>query len=208
MGIPKIKICGITRLEEAEFLSQVKVDYAGFVFYGKSRRNITFSQAWEIQKALPPSIKQVAVTVSPDLLLCRQIQEAGFDILQVHGRLGNEVLEEAKIPIWRACNIESAKDLGQIEDHEKIEAYVVDGKAAGSGETFDWHKSLAVAGQKERYFYGKAFVLAGGLHPGNVAEGIRIFQPDIVDVSSGVEVGTGKDRQLVQSFVEAVHASL
>ena len=202
--MPKIKICGITRLKEADFLNQARVDYAGFVFYEKSKRNITISQAKEIKKALSSGIQCVAVTVSPDRLLCKQIEEAGFDILQVHGRLEDEILEKAKIPIWRACNIESAKDLEQIEDHRKIAAYVLDAKVAGSGETFGWQKNLAVARQKEAYFYGKAFVLAGGLHLGNVAEGIQIFQPDIVDVSSGVETKEGKDGRLVRNFVEAV----
>ena len=189
--MPKIKICGITRLKEADFLNQARVDYAGFVFYEKSKRNITISQAKEIKKALSSGIQCVAVTVSPDRLLCKQIEEAGFDILQVHGRLEDEILEKAK-------------DLEQIEDHRKIAAYVLDAKVAGSGETFGWQKNLAVARQKEAYFYGKAFVLAGGLHPGNVAEGIQIFQPDIVDVSSGVETKEGKDGRLVRNFVEAV----
>lgn len=187
MRSPKIKICGLTKPEEADFLNQVKADYAGFVFFEKSKRNVTFPQAKEILSRLSSDIKRVAVTVSPDVTLCRKIEEYGFDILQVHGELKPEVLEQSGLPIWRACNIENTQDLKRLEHHEKITAYVVDAKTAGSGQTFDWQSSREAADRKEYYFHGKGFVLAGGLHSGNVTEGIELFQPDVVDVSSGVE---------------------
>lgn len=113
--MPKIKICGITRPQEAECLNEAGVEYAGFVFYGKSRRNLSFLKARQIQEALSSRIQKVAVTVSPDICLYRQIAEAGFDILQVHGRLEPEVLEASEIPIWRACNIDSPERLEQLE---------------------------------------------------------------------------------------------
>lgn len=206
MKSPKIKICGLTKPEEADFLNQVKVDYAGFVFFAKSKRNVTFTQAEEIQKVLSPDIKRVAVTVSPDVMLCQQIEEHGFDVLQVHGELKPEVLKQSKLPIWRACNIEKAEELKQLEHHEKITAYVVDAKTAGSGQTFDWQNSREVARKKEYYFHGKAFVLAGGLNSGNVVEGMELFAPDVLDVSSGVEndFGAGKDRELIIEFVKKV----
>lgn len=204
MKAPKIKICGITRPQDALFLNQAGVDYAGFVFYGKSRRNLSFPEAQQIQEALSSRIKKVAVTVSPDIRLCQQAAEAGFDILQVHGRLGPEILQASDIPIWRACNIESPEDLSHLEKHEKITAYVVDAPMAGSGRTFDWQAAQAIMEKREMYFQGKAFVLAGGLHSGNVAEGIRRFRPDLVDVSSGVEAEGRKDRQLILDFVQKV----
>lgn len=215
MKTPKIKICGLTRPEEADFLNEVRADYAGFVFFEKSKRNVTFAQAKEIQNRLSVDIKRVAVTVSPDLELYHQIAEAGFDILQVHGALSPEVLEQSAIPIWRACNMEKTEELEQLEDHENITAYVVDAKTAGSGKTFDWQSSREVMERKEQYFHGKAFILAGGLHSQNVREGIKLFEPDVVDVSSGVEKifsgaegfgagHTGKDRQLILEFVTQV----
>lgn len=216
MKIPQIKICGLTRLEEAEFLNQVNVDYAGFVFFEKSKRNITFSQAKKIQRILSKDIKQVAVTVNPDRKLCQKIEEAGFDLLQVHGRLDKKLLEDTKVPIWLACNIEQIEELEELEHHENIIAYVVDAKTAGGGKTFDWKACQVVAEKKTYYFHGKKFVLAGGLNQENVRDGIKIFEPDIVDVSSGVEIvlkgekinpnikTSFKDRQLILEFVRKV----
>ena len=211
MKVPQIKICGLTRKEEAEFLNEVKADYAGFVFFEKSKRNVTFEQAQDIMYALSADIKRVAVTVSPDAKLYQQIEDNGFDILQVHGKLEREVLEQSNIPIWRAYNIENIKDLEQLEFHEKITAYLMDAGTYGSGKTFDWQGSREITEKKEYYFKGKLFVLAGGLHSENVAEGIRIFEPDVVDVSSGVEKsledsGIGKDRQLIMDFVNNARA--
>lgn len=207
MEMPKIKICGITRPQEAEFLNEAGVEYAGFVFYGKSKRNLSFPRARQVQEALSSRVKKVAVTVSPDICLYRQIAESGFDILQVHGRLEPEVLEASEIPIWRACNIDSPERLEQLETigrHEKIAAYVVDAQVAGSGKTFNWEASPAILEKWEAYFRGKTFVLAGGLCAGNVEEGIRRFRPDVVDVSTGVEADGGKDRQLILDFVRKV----
>lgn len=86
-GSPQIKICGITQAWEAFYLNEVHAEYAGFVFWQKSKRNVSFTQAEEIHKFLAKSIKRVAVTVSPDLQLVRRAEQAGFDILQVHGEL-------------------------------------------------------------------------------------------------------------------------
>lgn len=207
MKKPQVKICGLTRPEEAEFLNEVEADYAGFVFYSKSKRNVTVEQAGLIRASLDDNIKCVAVTVSPDVKLYRQVEEAGFDILQVHGNLEPEVLEQSKLPIWRSCNIQKTEELEKLEQHEKIVAYLVDAETYGSGKTFDWQNSQAIKEKKEHYFKGKTFVLAGGLNSKNVAEGIRIFEPDIVDVSSGVEKDGRKDRQLIVDFVNGMEVN-
>ena len=209
--MPKIKICGITRPQEAECLNEAGVEYAGFVFYGKSRRNLSFPKARQIQEALSSRIQKVAVTVSPDICLYRQIAEAGVDILQVHGRVDPKVLKASELPIWRACNIDSSEALEHLEElecHEKIAAYVLDAQTAGSGKTFNWQVSKAILEKREQHFQGKSFVLAGGLHSGNVEEGIQRFRPDIVDVSSGVEANGEKDRQMILDFVRKVRDKL
>ena len=95
----KIKICGLTRPEEAYFLNEYKVDFSGFVFYEKSKRNVSIDRAKEIMNALDTDIKKVAVTVSPDAALVSSIEEAGFDILQIHGDFDMEVLKMIKIPV-------------------------------------------------------------------------------------------------------------
>ena len=206
----KIKICGITKEEEIQMLNEACVDYAGFVFYEKSKRNISVEASAKLKEKLSPSIKSVAVTVSPDADLVDRIEAAGFDIIQVHKELNEEVIRRSKLPIWRAVNIKSSDDIaglsdllnGESEDAaKKIEAVVVDAPEFGSGKTFDWSWASFdnIAGVK--------FVLAGGLTAQNVAEGIRIFDPDIVDVSSSVEGDDGKDRNKINEFVNAVRSA-
>ena len=83
----KIKICGITNEKEADYLNDNKVDFAGFVFYEKSKRNITIDKARLIMDRLNPNIKKVAVMVSPTLEEVIDKEDAGFDIIQIHGEL-------------------------------------------------------------------------------------------------------------------------
>lgn len=202
---PRIKICGLMRAEEASWLNEAQAMYAGFVFWEKSRRNVSFALAEEISRGLDRKIKRVAVTVSPDLELLGQVETAGFDILQVHGELRQEVLKQSRIPIWRACNLKQPQDLRALEAHPRIHGYVVDAGTAGSGRTFDWQGSKeAVEKMRATVCAGKDFILAGGLNPQNVAEAIEIFHPDVVDVSSGVEGVNGKERALVAAFAETV----
>lgn len=205
MKTPYIKICGLTRTEEADFLNKGRVDYAGFVFFEKSKRNVSFLQVKEIMNRLSPDIERVAVTVSTSEELLEEIENAGFDILQVHGELKPEILEKSTLPIWRACNLKEPEDIKKLEQHKKITGYVIDAGNYGSGKTFDWNSSKAVLEEaKQTVFKGKKFILAGGLNPENVAEGINTFSPDIVDVSSGVEGKCGKDKILIEEFIGKV----
>ena len=98
----KIKICGITKEAEAEYLNEAQVDYAGFVFYEKSKRYITPLDASEVMKRLNPNIKKIAVTVSPDANLINQIQTYNFDVIQIHKELSEEALRAARLPaeLW------------------------------------------------------------------------------------------------------------
>lgn len=206
-GAPQIKICGLTKAEEASYLNEIHAEYAGFILWEKSKRNVSFAKAEEIGGVLDENIRRVAVTVSPDVELVRKIELAGFDILQVHGELQEEILKQCRIPIWRACNLQKAEDMEKLEQHHKITGYVIDSGTAGSGKTFDWAGSMeAVEKMKATVFAGKTFVLAGGLNPGNIAEAVRIFQPDVVDVSSGVEGAQGKERALIIEFAGKVRS--
>lgn len=194
MTTPKIKICGLTNPEEAKFINEAKVDYAGFVFFEKSKRNINIETAREIFKELDNSVRKVAVMVSPSAEDIIEKQTNGFDILQVHGELKEEVLKTATLPVWYAINIQDEEEASQklevlnVMDEEliqKIEAVVVDAPVYGSGKPFNWQKSKRML--KAGTLSPPLFVLAGGLNKDNVIEGINIFNPDVVDVSSGVE---------------------
>lgn len=204
LKIPKIKICGITEQREAEFLKEAKADYAGFVFYEKSRRNISPAKAAKIAESLLIEQKKVAVTVSPEIALVTEIEKEGFDILQVHGELSREVRERTVLPIWRAVNIADADNLERLfQEEEKayITGYVVDGAGYGGGKPFDWE---ACSRKIQKLTAGKQLILAGGLTSENVKIGISYFKPDIVDVSSGVEENGKKSKFKIETFIRKV----
>ena len=208
----KLKICGLTHPEEAAYLNEAGADYGGFVFYEPSKRNVSILQALSVKVQLKPDIQTVAVTVSPGAGLVRDLQAAGFDILQVHKELSAKVLEVVEIPVWYAVNLtDPAKLQDKIsflsglpdELSRKITGILVDAGSFGSGKTFDWGQATADI-RNQAFMKDRSFILAGGLTPANVREGIELFHPDVVDVSSGVEGINGKDKNLVTEFTERV----
>jgi phosphoribosylanthranilate isomerase len=200
----KIKICGLTTPQEAEWVSKSQVDYAGMVlFFPKSKRNITIEQAKEIMKSMLPQIQKVAVVVSPSALQIKEIQKAGFDIVQIHGQVLPEALETLRIPFLRAFNVDNMQEWERYEAEPKCIGYVFDAVKPGSGETFDWS---SIPNLPED---GKPYLLAGGLNPANVGSAVAAMHPYGVDVSSGVErdSGTGKDPEKMEVFVRAVRGT-
>lgn len=198
-SLVKVKICGLTSTKEASLLYKSGADYTGLVmFYEKSRRNNTVANAWQILRYVPREIQRVAVTVSPTLEQLKLIEQMDFHILQVHGELREEVLEAARLPVWKAYNISEGRlPVSGLYD-EKIQGYVLDGAVPGSGRSFDWG---ALAGFDRR---GKKLILAGGLKADNVCQAIEALHPDVVDVSSGVETENGKDAAKIKEFVRKV----
>lgn len=207
-GDTGIKICGITSAEEAAWVAEEQVDYAGVVvFYQKSRRNRTIEEAETILPVLKQgralsggAILTVAVTVSPAPDQIAEIQEAGFDRIQVHGELSKAAFDAIDIPMIRAFNGFDRKLYERVCHCGKVEACLFDAGTPGSGRTFDWESLKRLPRDKKPIF------LAGGLTPDNVAQAIRKVRPDVVDVSSGVEKDTkdGKDREKIRAFVRAV----
>lgn len=200
----KIKICGLTTPLEAEWVSKSQADYAGMVlFFPKSKRNITIDRAKEIMKSLSPQIQKVAVVVSPSALQIKEIQKAGFDIVQIHGQVLPEALETLRIPFLRAFNVDNMQEWERYEAEPKCIGYVFDAVKPGSGETFDWS---SIPNLPED---GKPYLLAGGLNPANVGSAVAAMHPYGVDVSSGVErdSGTGKDPDKMGAFVRAVRGA-
>lgn len=197
----KIKICGLTNKKEAEYLNSNQVDFAGMVlFFSKSKRNITIEQAREIMSALNKGIQKVAVVVEPSLEQIQEIEQAGFDYIQIHGKLQASLLEQVNLPVLKAFNIKDMDEYETYHKNPKIAGYVFDAQEPGSGKTFDW--SLVKNIPKDE----KMLLLAGGLHPGNVQEAINYLNPDGVDVSSGVEYEDklGKDEEKIKLFVKQV----
>ncbi len=198
----KIKICGLTSPKEAEYLNKNHVDFAGLVvFYPKSKRNNTILQAKEIMARLHPAIQKVAVVVSPLPEEIVQIEDAGFDYIQIHGNLSEELLSCIHLPIFKAFNVSDMVHYEFYRCCPKVAGYVFDAMEPGSGKTFDWNLVKKVPRDE------KLLLLAGGLCAENVADAIKALQPDGVDVSSGVEYGTmikGKDPEKIDRFVAEV----
>lgn len=195
-----VKICGITDVEETEYLNENNVDMAGMVLYfPKSKRNITLEKAKEIMASLNENIKKVAVVVSPSIEQVKSIENAGFDFVQIHKDLPDGLFNETLIDVLKAFNVNDLEELGKYKKIENIKGYVFDAPTYGSGETFDW--SLLNNIKRD----DKLFILAGGLNGDNVRDGIKAVQPDGVDVSSGVENdnGVGKSREKIREFVMA-----
>lgn len=196
-----IKICGLVSPDDAALINQFEVDFAGIVlFYPKSKRSRTPQQAQDILRTLRPGIKKVAVVVSPSAEEIAAIAPLGFDFIQIHGELSDEVLRSVKLPILKAFNVSDVAQFSRFSGCDAIAGYVFDAPQPGSGKTFD----LGILDTLPRD--GKPLFLAGGLNPDNVSHAVRRIHPDGVDVSSAVEYTgrIGKDPQKVADFVRAV----
>ena len=193
-----VKVCGLTDTMEADNLNKNKVDFAGFVlFFPKSKRNISIEKAEQIMAELDENIKKVAVIVSPDESEIQQINGSGFDYVQIHGEIKDRLLEQISKPVFKAFNIKDIKNIHKYQNNAKIVGYVFDAAAPGSGKVFDW----SILNDIKRD--AKTFILAGGLNDSNVREAVKLVNPDVVDVSSGVEYdsGRGKDPEKIKQFI-------
>ena len=202
-----IKICGITRPEDARAAVERGVDALGLVLYAPSPRAVTAARVKDIVAGLPSRVRVYALFVNPS----REEVEAvvafgGVNRLQFHGDESAEFCAGFGLPYMKALRVGAGDDAMSLSrraaDYESAEAILLDtyhpAVAGGSGECFDWGRVEGLRGLVEQ-----PMVLAGGLKPGNVAEAVRRVRPWGVDVSSGVEVRAGvKDMAKVQRFIE------
>ena len=209
----KIKICGLTRAEDIQNVNKLLPDYIGFVFWEKSKRNVSKEKAAELRSLLAPGIKAVGVFVDADTEFVADLVKDGIiDIAQLHGtedvsyigrlrecvnrgrrdsRINDDV--NKRFEIIKAFNVNK---LDSFEEAEKSPAdYIMMDSGKGSGVTFDWSK---LDGLERPYF------LAGGLSPDNVKEVTDKLHPFGVDVSSGVETDGVKDAAKMLRFMNAL----
>ncbi len=193
----KVKICGLTHQSELMIVNKLLPDYVGFVFADSSRR-VTVAEASQLSRTLDPRIKKVGVFVNaPPEFVRVAAAECNLDILQFHGDEPNDYWREFKQPVWKALSMRGQDDLALVSSFVGIEAILLDSPTGGSGKSFDW--SLVQNLNTKR-----PLILAGGLRPENVGEGIKLVKPWAVDVSSGVETNGKKDFDKIKQFIENV----
>lgn len=199
----RIKICGMTRIEDIQVAAAAGADAVGLVFYQPSPRNVEIEQAARLAAALPPFVTLVGLFVNPEAQFVRDVmQRVPLDVLQFHGEEEAAFCTGFGRPYLKAIRVKPGTDLVQCAARYSgaqgllLDAYVA-GTPGGTGETFDW--DLIPQG------LGLPIILSGGLDAANVAQAIRHVRPDAVDVSSGVEVGKGiKDAAKVAAFIKEV----
>jgi phosphoribosylanthranilate isomerase len=198
----RIKICGITRAEDALSAERAGADAIGLIF-ANSKRRVGLEQAAAIGAALGPFTVRVGVFVNAPLELVEAaVEAAGLQAVQLHGKEDAAYAENlmARVPVIKAVAVGPGFDAAAWRDFP-AQALLVDGLLPGSGEPFDWEWA---AGLREF----PRLILAGGLTSQNVAAGIRSLRPYAVDVASGVESSPGiKDEERVQEFVRAARAA-
>lgn len=195
----KVKICGLKNPTDIKCINSLSPDFAGFVmFFEKSHRNISVQTAQELLALLDKNIKSVAVTVSPTEEQLEQIYNLGFDYVQIHGNITDEVLKNSKTPIIRAINVSGTDSLTDLDNYKNVKGILFDSAVPGSGRSFDWSMLEKLPKNQKMLF------LAGGLTADNVAKAVAQVRPFAVDVSSGVELAdkSGKDFELVRAFIE------
>lgn len=205
----KVKICGLSRLEDIEAVNTYGADYAGFVFFEKSKRNVSYEKAEKLLKELKknPTIQSVAVCVSPSKDEVKRLNDMGFDLIQIHGTIPADCQSDGGLALWQAVNIAGSTEVNADElfiQSPNIRGYVVDGAEYGSGKTFGWEAEEKTFVFPEKLkIKNRQFILAGGLNIENVQDGIHMLHPDVVDVSSGVERDGVKDAALIREFISA-----
>lgn len=198
----KIKICGLFRLCDAEYINEAMPDYAGFVFFEKSHRNVTMQQAAQLRKSIHPSIPAVGVFVNaPQEQIISLCREGVIQIVQLHGGESAKYIGRLKalipgVSVWQAFRVRTQDDLAAAQQ-STADLILLD-NGYGTGETFDW--SL-ISGMT------RPFLLAGGLTPQNIPQAITRFAPYAVDISSGVETEKQKDRDKILAAVAVVRGT-
>ncbi|MDF2654777.1 MAG: phosphoribosylanthranilate isomerase [Bacillota bacterium] len=226
----KIKICGLFRPEDIEFVNAARPDYIGFVF-ANSRRRVSPETAALLRKMLDPGIKAVGVFVDAPIEIPVSLVRGGIiDLVQLHGNEKEAYIRKLKekheeitvrstlpeaavfpslsessnsLSVIKAIRVEHTEDIIDMQGGE-ADYLLLDNGPGGTGKTFDWRLAMQADAGNEN---NKPFFLAGGLHSGNVEDAIETLSPYAVDVSSGVETDGLKDRSKIIDIVARVRQS-
>lgn len=212
----KIKICGLTRKKDIDYVNELQPDYIGFVFAPKSHRYVTPEQAGELRRMLRPEITPVGVFVNEALEQVAELLNQGIiEIAQLHGQEDEVYISKLRQltdkPLIQAFRVKSKADIDRAEQ-STADFILLDNGAGGTGETFDW----SLLPQIKRSWF-----LAGGLNPENITQALEQMigaiqdsagsvktsgttMPYGVDVSSGVETDKIKDYEKIKKFIVTV----
>jgi phosphoribosylanthranilate isomerase len=200
----RVKICGITRSEDGATAASLGADAIGLVFHRPSPRCVDAATAQRIVAALPPFVATVGLFMNAEPAAVRAVlSEVPLSLLQFHGDEDPDYCAAFGLPYLKAIPMGAGADVREYERRFVTAVGLLldshgGNKMGGTGQGFDWTRIPV-----ERH---KPLILAGGLHPGNVAAAIRQVHPYAVDVSSGVETAKGiKDPELMRAFLRGVY---
>lgn len=210
MSDTKIKICGLSRQQDIEYVNEALPDFVGFVF-AKSRRQVSPVTAAGLKSSLDKRIKSVGVFVNEDINLIETLCTQGIiDYIQLHGDESPLYLQEltARLekascykPLIKAVRVDGPMSLKEVLNLSSTEYLLLDAfsgiEYGGTGKTFDWKLAKGI---------GKPFFLAGGLNYDNVISAIDTVRPFCLDVSSGVETDGFKDRKKILDLIKLVRS--
>lgn len=191
----KIKICGLKRREDIEYVNKYQPDYIGFVFAGKKRK-LTYDQVVDLKKYLTSSIQVVGVFVNEDISFVEKlVKEHVIDLVQLHGQENQKYIQALKekvdVSIIKAIQI---KNEDSFNEHYDVDYYLYDHGTGGTGESFDWSMLKEV---------DKPVFLAGGINLLNIDDALK-KNVYALDVSSGVETDGFKDEKKIKKIVRRV----
>jgi len=201
----RIKVCGITRAQDAVAACSAGADLLGFVFARQSPRRVTPDQARRIIAGISENVSAVGVFAGEEPAEVERIaRECGLSFVQLHGPGDGSRAVELATPVIRVIRVGGAADLAEAEAIPPglllLDARVEEA-LGGTGRAFDWPLARALCGRRP-------VIVAGGLTPANVGEAVRLLKPWGVDVSSGVEAAPGvKDPGKIQAFIRAARAA-
>lgn len=197
----KIKICGLTRIDDTIWANKLMPDYIGFIFT-QSKRYICPEKAKKILDKLNPNIKTVGIFVNPTEQYIKEIlSKCPIDIAQLHGEETPKFCTKLNLPVWKAFRMKSKATLEGIKSYD-VDAILLDAyhetSYGGEGISFPWQWA------NDLDTYNKPLVLAGGLTIKNVEQAIKTLHPKVVDVSSSVETDGKKDSTKIKKFIRKV----
>ena len=201
--VTRVKICGITRVQDVQAVAGCGAHALGLVFYEKSPRYVTTQQAAQLAQAMPLFITAVGLFVNAEAGFVRAVlEQVPLDLLQFHGDEAPEFCEQFSRPYIKAIRVKAGVDLLQCAARFHtaqgllLDAHV-EGIEGGTGKVFDWTLIPPLP---------LPVILSGGLQPANVAAAIKQVRPYAVDVSSGVEITKGiKDAAKIAAFINEVN---